>query len=212
MDADDPAGLGAVFAGLAPEVRRVRLVFHREVVVQQDLVGVHVRHRHLRRRTQPEIVVVVRLVVAAADTVGVLAELRELAGATHRLAGDRNRREQIRVPLFAVDVQHELDQGVFQSGARTLREVEPAAGDLRPALEVEDVQFLAQIVVWDNVVGHRPEAVEPLATAFDVVRLVVPRRHRLVGDLWQPEQPGLQLGFQLLCAVLDFGESILQFL
>jgi len=47
------------------------------------------------------------------------------------------------VPLLAVDVEHELDQRVFEAGAVALRDVEAAAGDLRAALEVEDLQVLA---------------------------------------------------------------------
>lgn len=80
MDSDDSARLGAVFAGLASEVRRVRLVFEREIVVEEDFVAVHVGDRDLRSREQPQIVVVVRLVVAGTESVGVLDEFRELAG------------------------------------------------------------------------------------------------------------------------------------
>jgi len=80
-------------------------------------------------------------------------------------------------------VEHELDQRMLQPGAVALRDVEAAAGDFRAALEVEDLQLLAQIVVGLHVVGNLAQVVEPLAASLDVLRLVGPDRHRLVG-IW----------------------------
>ena len=102
-----------------------------------------------------------------------------------------------------MDVQHELNQGVFESRAVALQEIKPPAGDFRTPREIENFEFLAQIVVWRNVVGKLPEVVEPLTPALDVFGLVVAHWDRVVRQLWQRQQGGFELGLQLVGSGFD---------
>ncbi len=100
----------------------------------------HVRQRHLRRRHEPEVLLGV--------VVEVVAELRELARVPHRLFLDHRRQVHLRVAVLVdVQLEHEGDQRALQPRAGALEHVEAAAGQLRPALEVDDVERLAQLVV-----------------------------------------------------------------
>ncbi len=58
-------------------------MFEWEVVSEENVIGVHVGDGNLCSRAEPEVFVVVLLVVAAAESVGIVDELGELAGATH---------------------------------------------------------------------------------------------------------------------------------
>ncbi len=77
---------------------------------------------------------------------------------------------------------------MFQTCPLALDELVAAAGHLRAALEVEQVQLLAEVVMRDDLVGQVPQVVEPLAVALDVVCLVLAGRDRFVRDVRQFQQ------------------------
>lgn len=113
--------------------------------------------------------------------------------------------------LLAVEVEHELDERVLQSRPFTLREVESAARDLRAAVEIENFEFLAEIVVRDDWVGKVPQVVEPPPIDFDVVGLVVADRGVRMWNVWEFEQRGFEFRFQLVGAGFEFLEFRFQF-
>jgi len=111
-----------------------------------------------------------------------------------------------------VDLEHELDQRVFEASALALDELEPAARHFRAALEVQHVEFLAQVVVGDDLRGQVAQVIEPPAVDLDVVGFVVADRRTLVGDVRQFQHPLVEFRLQFLGALLDLLEVGLEFL
>jgi len=114
------------------------------------------------------------------------------------------------IALFAVDVEHELDERQLQARAVAFHELVPAAGDLRAALEVEDVERLAEVVVRDDGLGELPAVLEPPPVARLVVGLVRARRHALVGNVRDLQQAFLELGLEFVRALLDGLQLLLE--
>ncbi len=101
-----------------------------------------------------------------------------------------------------MDVEHELDERVFEASAVSLQEVEPAARHFRTPLEAQDVQVLPQVVVGDGVVGGVVVG-DVLAADLDVVRLVFTGRDVVVRDVGHVEQAFVEFCVELFGACLD---------
>lgn len=77
-----------------------------------------------------------------------LFKFRQSAGAGHGLACDEERRENFRVAMFGgVQVQHEIDEGPFQSRAHAGQESEPSAGEFGRPGEIHEPQFFADVLM-----------------------------------------------------------------
>src|SRR5579859_5613806 len=168
VDAEQAAGILAGRAGLAPEAGRVGGVVDRERVRRQDLVAVDVGDRHLRGRDQVKLV--------ALDGVHLVLLVGELPGASSRGGVDQERRPQLGVAVVPGELEHEADERALQPGAGTGVQDESRAGELGPALEVEQVEPLG-----DLPVGRRRLRGARLAPAADDRVVLGPLP---VGDRW----------------------------
>ena len=149
MQPDVSARVLAGRARLAPPARRERDMRDRQLRRLENLAGVEIGDGHLGGRDEEEPVVgVVRLVL----------ELRELRGADHRLAPHQVRRCDLAVPVLARDVEHERRQRALQTRAVAAQDREPRAADLRGALEIEDAEPLADLVVRQRIEVERSAA------------------------------------------------------
>src|SRR5687767_10812809 len=100
-----------------------------------------VRDRHFRCRYQKETAFVFQLKK-------LLLEFRKLTRAEQRVAIDDEGRQSFRIAMLRrVQVEHEIDQGAFQSRTYAVEDREPRAGNLGGALQVENAQRRSQIDV-----------------------------------------------------------------
>ena len=103
--------------------------------------AVHVRERDFSGRHHVQIPV-------AGNLEQVRLELREVAGSGQRRAVDHERRLHLHVAMTGrVQVEHEVDQRPLEPRARADQHREPGAGDLGPALEIDDAERGAEIPV-----------------------------------------------------------------
>ena len=101
----------------------------RQLGLVEDLAGDEVGQRHLGGRDQPP---------AVGGLVAVLGELRQLAGAEHRLVADEHRGPDLGQPVpLDVGVEHELGERAVQADHRALHHHEARAGEAAGGLEVE---------------------------------------------------------------------------
>ena len=117
--AQQAPGVAPGRARLPPEARRVGHEPHRQVGLVEDLVAGQRRERHLGGGDGPEVV--------ALDVVGVVGELRQVAGGDHRLGAHQGRRADLLVGV-GVAVERELDEGPQRAGRRargTSTNIEP---------------------------------------------------------------------------------------
>src|SRR5205807_7397475 len=88
-----------------------------------------------------------RLVTFGQSIVLVL-ELWKLAYALQALRPDRERRRDLRISvLVRVQVEQKLDQSAFETGAPVRIQQKPAAGELRRASEINELETLAKLNV-----------------------------------------------------------------
>ena len=203
VDAEDAARVLAGGAGLAAEARGEADVAQRQLRLLQDRAGVQRCQRHLGRADQEQVVLL--------DGVGLLARLREHAGALHRRLAHQHRRHHgqealarqlVHAPLHHRQLQpHQVAQQVVEAAARHLRgglDVDQAqsvgAGQLEVILRLEpEVRLLAVGADGDRVIlGH--------AVGGGRVGQVRHAQHQLadaLGDLAQGALVGRLLGLQL---------------
>ena len=106
-----------------------------------------VRHRSLGGREQVEFAQR-GLIQPLAHRVSLVLELRKLPHAHHAVAADDVRRRNLRVAVLRrVEFEEELNQRPLQPRAPVRVEQEAAAGELRAAREVHELERLAQLDV-----------------------------------------------------------------
>ena len=138
VHADDAAGVTASGASLLAEARGERRVPQRELGAVKELAAVNVGQHDLRGRDE---------VHAAGDVVEVLVELRELAGAKQAVVvGDDGGPPLLEAGLH-VRVDKEVDERALHEGAGAAKQVEPGAGKLDAALEVDHAGAGAKVPV-----------------------------------------------------------------
>ena len=115
---------------------------HRQRALVEDLAGDEVGQRHLRGRDQPP---------AVGRAVAVLGELRQLAGAEHRLVADEDRGPDLgQAVLVDVGVEHELGERPVQAHEGAFQDHEARSREPARRLEVEvhlrrrDLEVLAR--------------------------------------------------------------------
>ena len=142
-----------------------------------------VRERHFGRRDQP--------VVGLLHPEKVVGELRQLPGADHRLGVDHEGGQDLGVGVLArVQVEHEIDEGALEAGARAGVDGEPRPGDLRGPLEVEDPEAGSDLPVRQRLEVELPWLAP--AAHLDVVLRGFPPRHALVRDVRDGQEPLLE--------------------
>ena len=128
----------------------------------EDLAGDEVGQRHLRGRDQPP---------AVGGAVAVLGELRQLAGAEHRLVADEHRGPDLgQAVRLDVGVEHELGERPVQADHRAFHHHEAGAGEPAGGLEVEAGPGRGNLVVLQWLVREVPRAAP--AADLDVGGLV----------------------------------------
>ena len=142
------------------------------VVGVEDLVGVVRRHRHLGGADEVE--------VLPLDPVDVVGRLAEEAGAVHRPGTHQRRWDRGGEPGLARLVHRHVDQRQLEVGAGSGEVVEPGAGDLRAAVDVDRAEHPAEL---DVVPGLEPLGRE-VARGADVLEhheVVLAAGGRLLG-------------------------------
>ena len=188
--------------GLAPVARRVGHEPLRQVRLGEDLVAPDRGERHLGRGDAPEVV--------ALDGVGVVGELRQLAGGGEGRGGDERRRADL-LEGVGVAVEGELAQRPAHRGAEAPQHREHRARDLHRPLVVEDAEGGADLPVRHPLVravalgvvadgGDHDVVVLGLAVgrvggrdvgdAQQDVAQVAARRRRPAGRRRPPRRPG----------------------
>ena len=142
----------------------------RQLGLVEDLAGDEVGERDLGGRDQPP---------AVGGPVAVLGELRQLAGAEHRLVAHQHRGPDLgQAVLLDVGVEHELGERAVQADHRALHHHEAGAGEPARGLEVEAGAGGGNLVVLERLEGEVPRAAP--AVDLDVGGLV-----GAVGDVSQ---------------------------
>ena len=163
MLADKASRIPARGARLLAEARRVCRVVYWQLISRDDLLCPQVGHRDLGRRDEEH--------VLCRKIKHVVLELRQLTGARHRLAVCHERRKDLGIALlFGVQVEHEVDDSPFELCAKALVHREPRTGDLACALEVQDIQPLADVPVSLRFEAELPRLAD--SAQFDIVGIV----------------------------------------
>ena len=140
MHAIQPAGRPAVGAGLGAEAMADAAVLERQSLFFQDLVGQHAAQRDLGRGHQAQ--------VAVGDAVDLrLRAARHEADALQDFVAGQVGRDRRRETFADQQVDGVALQGQVEQHGVVLEEVEAVAGDLRPGLEIDQVELLAQLDV-----------------------------------------------------------------
>ena len=137
--AEEAARVLAVRPRLGAEARRERGVRERERRLVEDLAGVQVGERHLRRRDQ-----VARLAVERRRQLEeILFELWELARPLEGVLAHEVRHHRLGVPVLRrVRVEEEVDQRALEPRQRAAQHREAGARQLRREALFTSVQFL----------------------------------------------------------------------
>src|SRR5579864_8103397 len=78
----------------------------------------------------------------------VICEFGQLPGAEQARRIDHERRQHLVIPMLArVYVEHEIDEGALEPGARAPINRETGTGDFGRALQIQNAQFRAEIPV-----------------------------------------------------------------
>ena len=125
----------------------------------QDLVTVDVRDRHLGGGDQVQAV--------ALDGVHLRFLVGDLPGPAGRVLVDEDRGPDLGVAPLDRHVEEQTDERAHEARARARVEDESGAGDLGPALQVEEVQARADVPV--RRLDPRPAAARPGANDRVVV-------------------------------------------
>jgi len=140
VHAEQAARVLAGRARLAPEAGAERREGERQFRAVENFLAKQVRDRNLRGRNREERVV--------AQRVHVFLELRQLAGAGHRVAIDEERHLRLLVAELArVQVDAEVHQRTLQPRAAPAIHDEARARDLRAARQVEQPERLRDLPV-----------------------------------------------------------------
>ncbi len=140
----------------------------------QDLVAVDVRDRHLGGGGEVQAV--------ALDGVHLRLLVGDLAGAAGRVLVDEDRRPDLGVAALGRHVEEQTDERAHEARAGAGVQDEARAGDLGPALEVEQVQARADVPVRRPIPGRQrlaPRANDRVVLGAGAVGDLVARR---VGD------------------------------
>jgi hypothetical protein len=173
---DQPAHVLAVRAGFAAEARRVSGVGDRKRSAVEDLVGVQVRDRDLRRGDQVEWAAIFFRALAVRFE-QIRLELRQLPGAAQRLGLDQDRRVDLAVSvLFRVQIEHEADDRPLEPGGRAIQHGKARSGELGGALEIDD----ASAVPAQCSEVQKPSGRPHIRTGLSFRRAVRRRRMRHV--------------------------------
>ena len=127
------------------------------------------RHRDLRGPDEVH--------VLALDPVDVVGGLAEEAGALHRARLDHRRRDHLGEAVLAGGLVRQVDQRELELGADAGEEVEPRAGHLGAALDVDRAEDLAEL----DVVARLEVELDRGADLLDQLEVVLAARGRLVG-------------------------------
>ena len=129
---DEPAHILAVRPGFAAEAWRVRGVTDWQQAAVEDLAAVQIGQRHLGRGHQVQVPI-------ACDLEQVCLELRQVARALQRGRIHEKRRIDLGEAVLArVQVEHEVDQGAAQPGARAHQHGKPRTRHPCRAFEIQD--------------------------------------------------------------------------
>ena len=142
MQAQDAARLAAGGTRLATEAWRVGGVANRQIRTVEDLVAMHVRHRHLGGWREVEAV--------ATDHVHLVFLIRDLPCAACRRLVDQNWWPDLGEAVLAhVGVEEQVDECANQRGPIGAVRREGGTRHLRAALKIEDAESLCDhIVFW----------------------------------------------------------------
>ena len=143
VDAKEATRVLARRARLAAEARRRRAVAQRQHRLVEQLAAVHRGERDLGGRDRPQPV--------ALDGVGLVDELRQVPRRGQRLGEHQRRRAHLGV-VDGLHVERVPGERAQQPRATALEEREHRPREPRPALEVEDLQLLADLPVRDALV------------------------------------------------------------
>ncbi len=203
------ADILAVGARLAAEAGGVGGELHGEILPVEDHVAVDVRHGHLGRRHEVE--VVGRGVVHLPLLVGQLSRA-EARGLVHHHGG-----LDLAVARRRVVVEEIVDQRALEPGALALVDGESGSGELHAQIEVDDVVLAGQLPVGQRVLGQR--RVVLLELHHEVVLGRAALGDDLRGEVGQRHERALQrllhavrFGLQPRRALLEVGDEALALL
>ena len=210
----------AIRASLAAETLGVGAVLDGQILLVENNVAVDVRHGHLGRGDEIEVVYLAMIHLTL--LVGQLACAVARSGIHHR------GRHDFRVARLAGLVEEEVDECALQTGSIADIYGESCTGNLHAQVEVDEVVFLGQFPVGQGILDvqvgvHVPVAHGVALTAFAQVRLhhvvVLGARalgHFVVGYVGDGAEQGghvffglLHLLFQLLVGLLHFRNLLL---
>ena len=137
----------AVGAGFAAETGGVGGHLDGEILLVEDHVAEDVRHRHLGRRDEVEIVH--RGVVHLSLLVG------QLSRAESRRLVDHHGRFNLLVARAGVVVEEVVDQRTLQAGSLALVNGKSRSGEFYAQVEIDDVVFLGQLPVRQRLGRQR---------------------------------------------------------
>ncbi len=127
------------------------------------------RHRHLRGADEVHLLTL--------DPVDVVGRLVQEPGAVHRPRLDHRRRDHLGEAVLTGVLVGKVDQRELELGARAGQEVEPRAGHLGAALDVDGAEHPAQLHVVARLEVELPGRTDGLEDRV----VVLPAGRRLVG-------------------------------
>src|SRR5579885_2659708 len=188
MHARQAARIAPRRASFAPKRRCPGGIADRQHPWLQDFITVQVRHRHLSRRIQEQIIL--------HTEVRIILKLGKLAGAQHRRAFDQERRQNLHIAMFSrMHIQHEVEQSALQTSAQSTHDREACPRDLRPTLKIDDLQALPKLPVRQRGV-QKIDGLAP-GTHLHILLLASPLWHTGMGDIGKLEQQHMEVRFNL---------------
>src|SRR5258706_1186207 len=166
MPALDAAHVATGAHLLAAEASRVRDVPQRQLLERDRFVAMLRDELRLRRRDQPEVIVVI--------AIEVLVEMREMRRRDERLLTCHERRVDLGEAGVDLEVDHPGDERALKRCAGAPQVVEARTRELRAARDVQDAKGFAELPM--RLRGKGELALRVLANDAVVV-LVFPRRH-----------------------------------
>ena len=140
VDAQQATGVAPGRPGLAAIATGVGHESHRQLGLVEYLAGDHRRERHLGRGDRPEVI--------AFEVVRVVAELRKVAGADHRV-GLHDRRRTDLLEGIAIAIEAVVDERAQEMSTGASVHGEHRTGHLHRSVDIEDAELFADLPMGD---------------------------------------------------------------